>query len=77
MSGPVLRWRKFSPIDRDFPIYELLEDEVVVFDITRGENHGFEIAFHQGASGRVFNLAMIEQMIAEAKALLEKEEAPD
>jgi hypothetical protein len=77
MSGGVLRWRKFSPIDREFPVYELLEGEVVVLDITRDENLGFEIAFHQGASGRVFDLATIERMIAEAKILLEKEEASD
>lgn len=77
MSGGVLRWRKFSPIDRDFPIYELLEGEVVVLDITRDENHGFEIAFHQGALGRVFDLATVERMIAEAKLLLENEEALD
>ena len=57
MSGTKLRWRKFSPIDRDFPIYELMDGEVIVLDVTKGKNGSFEIGFHEGqASGRVFDL---------------------
>jgi len=68
-SGP--RWRKFSPLDRSSPIYELVEGEDVVLDVTRnGEGH-LEIAFHEGAPGRVYDLDSIERLLAEAKRLLE------
>jgi hypothetical protein len=32
-----------------------------------------EIAFHEGASGRVFDLGTIERLLAEVKVLLAKE----
>lgn len=74
MKSIELRWRKFSPIDRDFPIYELVDGDVVILDVTRNENETFEIAFHQGASGRVLDLGALERMIAEVKRLLAAEE---
>lgn len=74
MSGAKLRWRKFSPIDRDFPIYELMDGDVIVLDVTKGKNESLEIAFHEGASGRIFDLSTIEGHIAEVKSLLAKED---
>jgi hypothetical protein len=74
MSGAELRWRKFSPIDRDFPIYELVAGDVIILDVTRGERQSLEIAFHEGASGHVFDLGTIERLLAEVKGLLANEE---
>ena len=73
MSSSRLRWRRFSPIDRDFPIYELLDDDVIVLDVTKDEHGTLTMAFHEGASGRVLDLEVIEQLIAEVKKLLEKD----
>jgi hypothetical protein len=74
MSASELRWRKYSPIDRDFPIYELVHGELIILDVTKGERGSLEIAFHEGASGRVFDLGEIERLIAEVKILLANEE---
>ena len=74
MSASKLRWRKFSPIDRDFPIYELVHGEVIILEVTKGELGSLELAFHDGASGRVFDLGEIERLIAEVKILLVNEE---
>ncbi|HEY8210634.1 MAG TPA: hypothetical protein VIG99_24290 [Myxococcaceae bacterium] len=74
MSDADLRWRKFSPLDRDFPIYELMDGEVIVLDVTRGENQSLEIAFHEGAAGRAFDLKLIERLIEEVKVRLAQED---
>jgi hypothetical protein len=73
MNNIQLRWRKFTPIDRDFPIFELLDGDIIILDVAKGDSGAFEIAFHGGASGRVFDLGMIERMIEEVKVLLEME----
>ena len=74
MSGAALRWRRFSPIDRDFPIFELVDGEVIILDVTKGERSGtLEITFHEGASGRICDLGTIESLIVEVKILMAKE----
>jgi hypothetical protein len=70
-----LRWRKFSPVDREFSIYELMDGDVVILDVTKGEHHSLEIAFHDGASGRVLDLVEIERLLSEVKILLANEKA--
>ena len=76
MSGG-LRWRKFSPIDRDFPIDELLDGDLIILDVTKGDSQKLEIAFHDGASGRVFDLETIERLVAEVKQALERDGETD
>lgn len=73
MSVGVLRWRKFSPIDRDFPIYELVDGDQVVLDLTRNVRGDFEVSFHEGASGRILELAALDELLAEGKTLLLQE----
>ncbi|MGK3997597.1 hypothetical protein [Sorangium sp. So ce1024] len=75
MKTTTLRWRKFSPIDRDFPIYELVDGDTIVLDLTRDEDGNFEVAFHDGARGRSLDLATLERLLEEAKNFLLREEA--
>ncbi|WP_437576752.1 hypothetical protein [Sorangium sp. So ce887] len=75
MNSAMLRWRKFSALDRDFPIYELVDGDAIVLDLTGDERGNFEISFHDGARGRVLDLATLERLLAEAKSLLMQEEA--
>jgi len=70
------RWRKFSPLDRDSPIYELLDGDVIILDVAQDKSGNLEIAFHEGASGRILELAILEQLLAEAKRLLAPERPP-
>ena len=71
----VLRLRKFTPIDREYPIYEVVdEQDRVFFDVARTDETTYEVAFHEAVSGAVLPLDDVEQMIAKAKALLAAEE---
>ena len=77
-STPALRWRKFSPIDRAAPIFELLDrDGVILLDLTLDENGQLELAFHAGAAGRMLRVATLEAALAAGKALLRDEMASE
>jgi hypothetical protein len=65
------RWRKFSPIDRDDSIFELVADDVIILDLKRSESGGFEVTFHEGASGKSFDLATLLRLIETGKSLVE------
>lgn len=69
----MLRLRQFSPIDREYPIYEVVDGDVIILDVTREDGGAFEIAFHDGARGVILPLADVEREIATAKALLLQE----
>jgi hypothetical protein len=69
MTRHSLRWRKFVPIDRDYPIYELVDGETILLDVTKTEDR-LEIAFHEGAAGRVLDLATLEALVADVKVEL-------
>jgi hypothetical protein len=51
-----------------------MDGEVIVLDVTRGENQSLEIAFHEGAAGRAFDLKLIERLIEEVKVRLAQED---
>ena len=69
MTRPALRWRKFAPIDREEPIYELVDGDTILLDVTQARGR-FEIGFHEGAAGRVLDLATLEALLAEVKEAL-------
>jgi hypothetical protein len=73
MTATPLRWRKFSPIDREYPIYELMAGEVVLLDLALRDDGGIEVGFHGGATGRVLDLAVLEDMIRQGKQLLQED----
>lgn len=68
-----LRLRKFSPIDREYPIYEVLDGDQALFDIGRNDLGMLEVGFHPPCVGRVMSLDEVEPLIAEAKKLLMQE----
>jgi hypothetical protein len=70
-----LRWRKFSPIDRDWPIFELIDRDVVLLDVTKGDDLSLKVAFHGGASGRELDLVTLESLLEQVKVLLANETA--
>jgi len=63
-----LHWRKFSPVDREQPIFELVDVDIVILDITRSDG-AVEIAFHQGAAGRTFDFDTLRTLLDEGKRL--------
>jgi hypothetical protein len=77
MSTTAIKWRKFSPIEREHPIYELVHNDAIIFDVTMDDDGKLRIAFHDGASGHVFDLDVIERLIADVKVRLEEDKASD
>lgn len=68
-----LRIRKFAPIDRDYPIFEVLAGDEVILDVSKDDNENLEIAFHTAASNRVMRVCALLEILEECKAMLEAE----
>ncbi len=68
-----LRLRKFSPIDREYPIYEIVQGQVSLFDVGRNDAGDYEIAFHPASSGKILSLDAVKALIREAEQLLSEE----
>ena len=69
-----LKLPKFSPIDREYPVYELIdENNDVLLDVSRSNEGVYEIALHEGSVGRVLPLDDVLLLIQRARALLENE----
>ena len=68
-----MHFRKFSPIDREYPIFELVDANAVLLDISKNDDGIVEIAFHEALRGRVLDLEHLERLLAEGRALMERE----
>ena len=60
-------FRKFSPIDRKYPIIELVEDEIVLLDISISDADVTEVTLHSGVANRVFLLDQLRAWLAEGE----------
>jgi hypothetical protein len=74
MDRTVLRIRKFAPVDREYSIYEVLENDRPLFDIGRRDDGQYEIAFHEACNGRVLPLDDVMTAIRQATEKLRVEE---
>ena len=67
-------FRKFSPIDRDNPIFEVLFDQEVIFDISIDDETGeFEVMFHENAGGKYLSADLLIQIVEDGKRLIIKD----
>jgi hypothetical protein len=64
-------FRKFSPIDREHPIFELVEDDTVLFDISRSDAGEVEVALHAGGANRIFAHNELIRLLHEGRRLVE------
>ena len=66
-----MRARKFSPIDRAYPIFEVCDDAggTVYFDVSVSEGGTLEIAFHHAIANQTLAAADFERAFDEAKRL--------
>ena len=74
MTNPTLHWQQFSPIDRLFSVYELVDGVTIVLDVTRDEAGALFVKFHRGAAGTVLDLVTLEALLADVKLLLRDEQ---
>ncbi|MCC7538971.1 MAG: hypothetical protein IT379_22285 [Deltaproteobacteria bacterium] len=65
-----LRLRKFSPIDREYPIFEILDGDDVVLDVSLSDAGNYELGVHESSSSRVLPLREVLGLIEEAQRRL-------
>ena len=53
-----VRFRKFSPVDREYPIFELVEGDDVLLDVSVSDDEVLEVAVHQASIAKIFKLTI-------------------
>ena len=65
------RWRKATDINREFALFELMTDNVILLDIGFSEEGILEIAFHDGIAGLIVEWSKFKEIIEQGKKLAE------
>jgi hypothetical protein len=60
-----MRYRKFTAYDRDNPIFELLDGETILLDISINNEGILEIAFHEGIASRIIPIEEFRELLDE------------
>ena len=68
-----VRFRKFSPVDREYPICELVEGDNVLLDVSSSDDRVLEVALHEASVGKSFKLDDLHTILMQGKRLLEQE----
>lgn len=68
-----IQFRKFSPIDREYPIFELVEGDDVLLDVSVSDDGVLEVALHEAGGGKIFTLDDLHAILLHGKRLLEAE----
>ncbi len=76
-DGKSLRFRKFSPIDREYPIFELVEGENVLLDVGATDDGLLEVAIHAAAANKLFRYDQLMELLIQGQKLLEEEMQED
>lgn len=64
-----LKLQKFSPVDREHPIIEVIDEEgAVLFDVSRNDEGSLEVCFHPAVGNRVLAYEQVVPLIEQAKA---------
>jgi hypothetical protein len=73
-----VRLRKFYPTDRDSPIFEVILDDKIIFDVARSDDTNrsseFEIALHESAAGLQITIEALNDIVRAAEELIREEE---
>jgi hypothetical protein len=65
------RWRKTTDVNREFAIFELLDDEKIVLDVGFSDAGIFEIGFNREIAGALIEWEKLQKMIEEGKRFAE------
>jgi hypothetical protein len=70
-----MRLRKTAPIDREYAVYEVLDERGdVLFDIGRSDDGAYEMSvFDAQGRGRILPLAKVLGLVDEARRLIEED----
>ena len=70
-----LKLQKFSPIDREHPIIEIIDDKGdVLFDLSHNDAGVLEMCFHPALSSRVLPYELVMELIEKAKTRVQEED---
>lgn len=64
-----MHFRKFSPIDRDHPIFELVDGDEILFDVSLGDHGRLQVAFHEAIGNRVLECGTLLSILREGARL--------
>jgi len=70
-----VRFRKFSPVDREYSIFELVEGDDILLDVSSSDDGVLEVALHEASKGKIFKLDDLHAILMEGKRLIEEEMA--
>lgn len=67
------RLRKATDINREFAIFELLANDVVVLDVGFSDSGVLEVAFSEGIAGLVVEWERLKEFIEQGRAMAERD----
>jgi hypothetical protein len=73
MTTRRLKIRKFTPLEREYPVFEVMDGDEVLFDVSKTDAGVEEIAFHRAAAERAVPLAEVLFAITRAREALASE----
>jgi hypothetical protein len=70
-----MRWQKFSPLDREHPIFELLDDDgAILLDVSRNNDGVLEVCFHSGIRDRIVDFETVQRWLADGRDRVERDQ---
>jgi hypothetical protein len=66
---PKYRFRKCSDINREHPLFELLDGELVLLDVGLSDAGVLEVAFHDGIANHVIESSKLQVLLEEGRRL--------
>jgi hypothetical protein len=70
------RWRKASDVNREFAIFELLADEIVILDVGYSDTGIFEISFNSEINGFLVEWERLQELIEDARKIADIDRFP-
>jgi hypothetical protein len=65
------RWRKATDINREYPLFELMDGGTQILDVGFTDEGVLEVAFNPGASGIIMSCDQLLTLLSEARSLAE------
>ena len=70
-------WRKFTDINREHAIFELIIDGRIVLDVAYNDEGVFEIAFHEASKNWILPWESFHGIIQHGQALADEDRKAD
>lgn len=64
-------WRKATDVNREYAIFELVHDGVVLLDVGLSDSEVLEVAFHEGLANVVSPWDIFLQVLGEGRKIAE------